>query len=104
MFVLPATQAHWLAATVSHHADNKFFGLADIAERVLWFSVDGVVVLRHAQAWGKCEQRWIHGDAVEEGNGSKIGLSGRTERGHPRNGSRNNGTQKNAIELTIREL
>ena len=70
--VFTAGYVHGLAQVVGDDADNEFFRIADIAQRVFGFAIDGVDVFRGTQGGGKCEQGWIDRDAVKERKRSKI--------------------------------
>src|SRR5215475_10954949 len=104
MIVFAAGDVHCLPQTVSHEIDDKFFGLADVAQGVLRLSMIRMEVLRRSQSGSKRKQRRINRDAVEERKRSKIGLPFSTHGRNPCNGTRSYGAQQNVVELTVREL
>ena len=73
--VFTAGYVHGLAQVVGDDADGEFFRIADIAQRVFGFAIDGVDVFRGTHGGGKSQQGWIDRDTVKERKRSKIRLS-----------------------------
>src|SRR5580693_8112042 len=81
--VFTAGRIHRFGEFERDHVDHKFFGLADIAQRVFGFSVGRGGSLRRTQSWGKRQQRRLDANAIEKREWSKVWLAGGAESGNP---------------------